>query len=1418
MPDSAFSSKPRFKYLVHFLGILFFIFTVLFVSTLPFEIPNKLVVSLILGILLFALYEYILPETKFNLRVGSNRKFCIRKIIPSSLSFYFLFLLVYIISFVIVVLPLPVPSQSLHTVWGVLGALAIIKLAATLLLTCLLPGYAIITIIRLNEPQAFLTKTGIGVLSVLFSFLLSSSVIFFHWVIVGGFSGLNYTMFLYYALFFLFFIVLIFWKRHKFSSSTQENNAPISTRSISKIVILISISAFLIWGFYSSHFETQTLPIIGDELNHVGLVLQFSNGWQSWQAIQTGSGLYPYFFHLTVLGTASLSGISAINAYLSFFFILLLPAFSFYFMLKLIFRNKSLIPLVSTVIFSIFSGFGWIYVDYLRVSSSITSDVATISTASIMTYDVIYSTWLPLYIAPYALDLSIFLILLGLIYYKNIKPTTLFVLMASLTALGSLVHVEKMLILSLLLFVLTSLYFLNIKFIKYPKTVLSSFSIGLLIFLMLDSIAPYKILSQSISMVWYGLLISVFSLLLIAAIDRFRNKIPHLNSNFKNSLNKYGIYIIIILYFLLWIAFLFSFNSYAFNGNIVPFWFLPLKMGVAGLLAVFGVFYCTQKENNVRFFVALAGGTLLLEIMLYHLPFSLVSTDFSEFRVIRDVLWPFLSVIAAYGLINLVRITKTRLCKNGLRPIIIVCLLIFAIFVAAVPSHLLKVEYFALNKVSLSSEEIASLNFVSTLKVPLGSFILTVLPKQEIYAITGAQLVSLADPVYGPLIFNSKSSTTTLSVLQYLNISYIYLDYHDLQYISNNYADSFFTWFLPNIPLVFNNSATSIYEVPPFSSSLDQSNTAVVTGDLIQNSDILQNSIWVDDTFDEGWHFSSAHYAENPGFTTNGSIAELTAKTTPEQQAAAFYYKALNQKIVTNSTMEFIKFKSDNSFSYLILDLLYSDGSTQRVQLAGQTYLNSLEWTTITTYLQPNKTLQNIRIGITDNKEGNGEIMGVSVDYLGIAELDVTENYYVTSQLASLMQINYTAISKFDSSLFDCNTIFLPDLNFSSTETTRYLNWIQNGGTMIIVHSSGPGTFSNFLEASYRNNSYLANSIIDNYGLKSKMAETSVSKMQLGNNLSSIVANYAFENTLISPLALIKNVEKGRIIYLDVSPLSQIAGNQETLNSVTWLRSLLQNYTDISTVNQGVYTRTFYLKNIGNVLAQGEISIETSNMLFDFENLNVLNLSFSNSSQVIRSNLTKDDVFGLDVTGFVPLSVTLIGNCTISPIDSADYVNLKLKGTMFLQFEITSKNSVKVFSENVNDANKIFNNCTLLLQTAPLSQIDVILKNPMITVNGTTSFESLYVSYPYGYQSAGDPALLTGYAQFKLVLSEERVMLIGDFQTNGQLDLVLNTQSVVNDDLLFFKNFLPEFILTITILTIAVAIFIIPKKQVKKDF
>lgn len=1347
----------------------------LFILLFPFSIPYKQIIGIISGLLAFSLFEYLtLQETKTT-RINLQRK------INFSNLFIFLFVIIYAITIVLALFS--TYNMDIYTSWADLSLFDYLRLLASILLTSFLPGYVIVNLI-FKAAKKSVSKIGVLVLSILTSLGFSSGIAFIVMNLTGEFALLQYALL--FANLGILLALLASYRLQK-KNTVIYDHLDFDLATFYKILIFVSIISFVAYAVVATHSLPQTFDISGDEYDHVGLTVQLLNGWQSWQSAQTQSGIYPYFLHLVFLCGFSLSGVAMINTFLSFSFLFLLPTISFYFMATMLFENKPKYPVVATTIFSTFAGFGWLYASYLQKVSA-ASDALIIAQAGQRTYDVFRSSWLPIYLAPYIVDLAIFFVLIGLICSKDMDKKIVITFTIFLVSFCALVHIEKILIFSFLVSFISLLYVFNLKFLNNIKAVIASVIGGLLLALAVDSIALYNMTQEGSSVIEYAIIVCFGGLLLVFLRDFGLNRLSFkwlkFNKINTSSAKELLAYLALGLYILFSIALFYSNSSYSFNETSVPLWFLPLKLGVAGLLVLFALFSNIRNKSAISFPIALSIGVLLLEIILYHSPFTLFTLSFSEFRIIRDVLWAFLSLIAGFGLIKLFEKVHLSFSTKLLTKYLIASLLIFIIIVVSVPSHLLKVEYFSTQE-PISNDELVSLKHLSTIGIPSGSYVLTGFSKSLVYAATGVPPIGFTDSVFSKLILNSKSSDTVLWTLNYLNVSYIYFTENDFKHLNSTYSGSYFNWFLQQLPLEFSNNYAKIYAVPSLTSP-GNSDTAVLT-----TADFDKNYLWVDDSFATNWTAESGKNVEFSNFTLNEQGASLTAGTVLGQQAAIFYTKELDDYVyTTNGTSAFIVFKSDSAQSFAILDIIYSNGETQRLTLNGNSYMNSLNWITASGDLQPEKLVKAVRIGLTDSFKGNGAEIGISLDYLGLEQAVTPEIFNKMLLLASLMKINYTSVITSDPTLFTYKTLIVTDQNLNANQMNDYLNWVSNGGTLVLVAADKTSEFSRYLGITNETEIVTCNSITAENSQPITLPELNITKINFnGTTATTTLASFASGHETLSPYAFMATIGQGRLVYLDIiSIIDGLKGTQNLLVAAEWTGNLLKG-AGILSGNSSDTPRGFYVKNNGDITMQGVTTITASSIVSDVSRINGLSL-YSADNAVLNNNLATSFSNGTTVVMLV------LGNVTISPVDSDNYYKIIITGNATFKFILNNSTSLSLLATTYNTTT----NQPLILQGTNLGTVEFIVRNPAVQTTGNTFFQSLYVSFPYDIQSNGDKATFNGNLTFSVLISEKKVILLDNFQLIGTLTTKSPNQSVLNTDFLFFLEYPGEVLIAVAII------------------
>ncbi|MGZ4161774.1 MAG: hypothetical protein ACXVNF_13395, partial [Neobacillus sp.] len=311
------------------------------------------------------------PSRKYNLMLRFRFKF--------SREFYVL--LIYAISIFFVLL-IPSFSDSQFMNWSSIPVANYIRLLAGLLLSSILPGYGLLRLI--DRKRRF-----DGLASLVFSFFISvflMALISFSIILVNLSISNIFWLSLIVNLVILFAYSTTFLKKNE-SVIDQKNDLHVSHRIDFLIIACIFLFFIIGWIVYYSSYQ---LGSTGDMWDHYYTVLHvlkgglFSSSHLSYLNVETWFSFH-YITAFQLTGFPSLNG-WMIYAFINFFYVL-----AFYLMVRGVVGGKySKIPIIATVIATLFAGFGWI--EALILASPNIPWIDTLNAAGNSTYnDIIYS-------------------------------------------------------------------------------------------------------------------------------------------------------------------------------------------------------------------------------------------------------------------------------------------------------------------------------------------------------------------------------------------------------------------------------------------------------------------------------------------------------------------------------------------------------------------------------------------------------------------------------------------------------------------------------------------------------------------------------------------------------------------------------------------------------------------------------------------------------------------------------------------------------------------------------------------------------------------------------------------------------------------------------------------------------------------
>ncbi|HKQ21496.1 MAG TPA: hypothetical protein VJS91_05615, partial [Nitrososphaeraceae archaeon] len=362
--------------------IVSIVFAVALYSTLSYaHIPPRITVSLsiVTSLIVFGLIWYYssnrsygnergntIPKEEIN-QINISTRNNIENWLQSLLLFFIFSVLLIIASFSYD------QKQQVFTNWNEIGIWPIIQLTAAIMLCFFIPGYALIHILS--------KKFAINqILSVLLSYLLS--------ILVTGISGYvsalgldsslaedRHIFIAVYLAVLAFYLVYQLWGT-KVTLNLQTRSYfdnLFSPRTIFKYLELRGPELLVFGGLLGlviiSTYVLYGGVTIGDQWYHQGRALLFMSGSIREAVLTNGEAIYPPFQSALLASLTVLSGTPLVNTYASIAFLNATLIFAFYYFFTAWVPIKiRKAALLAAVLFTMSSGFGWIY--YLNITTN----------------------------------------------------------------------------------------------------------------------------------------------------------------------------------------------------------------------------------------------------------------------------------------------------------------------------------------------------------------------------------------------------------------------------------------------------------------------------------------------------------------------------------------------------------------------------------------------------------------------------------------------------------------------------------------------------------------------------------------------------------------------------------------------------------------------------------------------------------------------------------------------------------------------------------------------------------------------------------------------------------------------------------------------------------------------------------------
>lgn len=601
-----------------------------------------------------------------------------------------------------------------------------------------------------------------------------------------------------------------------------EREARVTQRKwSSNLLLLIPTLLFFLIAIMLTYPTMANVP-------GLDIVLHYTTSMALNENPYTFSSLYPWF-HIQQAAVILLSNaprelfLTAL-ALLNIFTIL-----AFYIMAKAYLSNLSeKLPALATLLWTLFSGFGWLYVLRLGLTNPNISYIALLNSAHNESYwDIGYAQgpWIWLWFRPYALGIIGLLTLLYLLKRTDLDNKSLLVLTGLMSTTMVMLHLSELIIYLILLLALS-------VFISTSTNTTLDSSLKGSMFALLTTIGIWFIYS----IVGIQIRISLLHIVLLFALTilsllLYKLRIKLSGRTFRSiTISTKQLFFLLTGLSIVWLGLLTfwlvregGFLPSTYAGILaVPWMFYPVLLGVCGLLAFPGIYYTIKERwhTSLTPFLVLLVTSLAFGKILTYINVLFGSLGFWERRIIP---FTFLALTVFASVAILLATMKIR--PNLLLTSFLLSIIVFG----GITSTTLTVEHqaIAIQKTSLTPDELHHVNMLNGFDS--NSYCLTLSPRSlsiTQFAPFAWRIGSFRNqlwPATSPeLVLNTLHSTAHPSVI-YLRED-DYLNHFTQEYLAGYLSRHF----LPNTLPFYTGSDGTIFYTEPKAAPVENSDVVFV--------------------------------------------------------------------------------------------------------------------------------------------------------------------------------------------------------------------------------------------------------------------------------------------------------------------------------------------------------------------------------------------------------------------------------------------------------------------------------------------------------------------------------------------------------------------------------------------------------------
>jgi hypothetical protein len=1278
-------------------------------------------------------------------------------------------------------------SYKLKLNWGlavdatlVSSSVALLALAPSLIngglirtilaLTCtsLLPGYALLNVFGLIR---YFTRLESILLSYILSYVYTGLLAL---VLLPIDVSLRGTTIL---LSYIVLGVLSIFKHYRHPLTFTKGSL---ARRVDILVLLLS-TAFYALSFYFIYPGFALLP--GTDISR-----HYASSIVLWRTPELYSS-FPYFLaHLHESAFIALSNAPVTVVQTTLALLNLMMPIAFYIMAKNYMEGiDERLPAISTIFYSIFSNFAWIWLMELKLEGVQGSTLGLLNMVNDKAYNgAMYfgNPGICLYYVPVSTSFLILLIQFALLKKLEIGKGKFIPLLSILTIASYLTHITEAVIFSI--FLCLYAFFSRSKDIRLNDAISSS----MIAFIVLDVF--YTMLQCLFGKnLGFSINLSLFApSLLLFFIYIYRRtfvqaKLAELLSKIISILFIRAIlYMAIFAYFVglfVWITDT-SFHTWmVVDIGIVPWFIYPVIFGISGILTLISFHYLfedAEARKRLMLFITLMVSSILIGRLLTVINMNFFDTGYWEKRLTS---YSYLST-AVLAPISLVKIADyLRIKQRGLQRFLLIVGLICIIVMYGVQSTFVVLEYWntvCRSPYTVSNSELEALSFLKNiLQHDKYAYVITLTS-------TSYNMLSFAAPPYKitqmQIFYTAKNpEVPMITGLKAYNLSHAYLYIHsrDTVILDNNKQSWLTRHLLPMLPIVYKNSEATIYNVSSVAFPQIESTTALVVpfdnsvdpverwlyaydtlslggfnytvvydldptitsqyGKLILSIDppvggFIKNVFEDDFLKDRGWTpFSGTWNYTNEGLEAgkHGEYQDAISLSplSTRNFTASLTFKLLDGDIKALNYISIIyDWKDQNNYKAGVL-LFDSSGNiyTYIVSINGGEGKCYPSWPGFNTGL---KWRFGDRLNLTLSVNDNMATIYVNGSMLLTGHSDISGGR-LGIRATRFYNVLFTSFKAYGS-----QPLRLRD-------PKELMDYVQQGGKLIVLNTNGYGYFAQRLfniTNSTLNITRIGGS--ESMELPSSLVTTDLS---LKKDDTEIIATYTNGKNTI-PYIVKENIGSGEIIYVNIYPL--IEAIEQSNEKSSWFEFLTKALKPIGNkIERFSYTQLpSYSLVFKEVRMSGNVEVITSSILFpDTAKLKTVNITFNNNTKITLFNVTSLEVLNTN-------DIYLNGsNLTLSN-GAGFYATLMFKDKIQL---ITKNCSMNV--EASDERSLLFNDVKEVTIESD-NPIVTYMKQPVISFHGEAIFKEVYSSGPIYEKTRiqGQNLIVNGTISLRVYLSD----------------------------------------------------------------